>query len=208
MAVIQITGSATASAQNAQLSLVMPLAYPGNVVPPASYATITIANTTTETLTTITFQSTLVLAGVGVPLTYAQSLTLAPGATTTVTLTLAAGLAPNPLCIGTFNAPPTGGSLAVVVALSDLTNGQPTWIDDQITVNTTPAALPAAAGTQWLLTNDPTNPAGATIWMGSNTGQHTPLSRGSALVVVVPNLSVVWAMASQTGCLLDILGGV
>lgn len=207
MSVIQLTGSMPVSSTNAQLALTIPLAYPTSPVPTANYATVTLTNSTADTVTQIAFRTTAIANNIAVPLVTSAAVALDPGDSTTVTLTLASGLAASPTVIVTFAAPPTSGTLAVVVALSDLTNGEPTWYDDQITVGTTAAALPAQAGTDWLLTNDATNPAGTTIWIGDSTGQHTPIPRGSALAVSIPQLSVVYARGSQAGLLLDILGG-
>ena len=208
MSTTQLSGSVAISSTNAQTTLSIALAYPSVQIPTASYVTCTVTNSTPETVTQVTWRTTQVLNGVAVPLAVSQSVSIDPGDTGTVTLTLNVGLAANPTVQVTWAAPPTSGTLAVVAALSDLPASTPNWYDQQVTVGASGTALPAQAGTQWILTNDPDNPAGTTIWIGSHTGQHTPIPRGASLTVPVSQLSVVYARGSQSGLILDILGGV
>ena len=184
------------------------------------HLTITVTNTSGQTLTGIALSASNVDAPDApgtADYTYGQASEFPSGGlasrdSVTVTYTILGVIKRYLWLTGTWATAPVTGALALDVdlsgegAASSVISGGNLTYDDQVTINTSAAALPNQAIRRAILTADPSNATSSYVYIGDAAAQHTPLAPGQSMSVQVSNLGLLYAKGSTNGLLLDIYG--
>ena len=178
----------------------------------ARAVTLLVQNNTSEAITSLVVQLTDPTIPIP-PITYTvpMAAALAAGQPGSYYVPLVGqGIASMMGVSATFAAAPSSGATVSVKAIVQTAGaavagaGSALTYDNQVSVTTTAAPLPSQQCVRAILTADPTNASGSYVYVGSATGQHTPLAPGQSATVGPANLAQIYAKASSGTLLLDI----